>query len=407
MLASLGVATAVPRPAFTPLRRQPPGAPETSGVPSPASLPAVLLAPPPPGGLLSGPAPRGAAPGGAALPPADARVEVALSLVAALASAAWLFGPLRLVAPPLAWGGLGLLGLFALWSGVSLGWSVAADATWIAANRALASVLVVGLAFVFASSHPRAARRAVEGGVAIGALLALYALGGKVAPGIHVLGLDLDQTARIARLREPLDYWNALGLLCARGAVLALALVADAARRVPVRLSALAALFLFLAVLGFTYSRGGIVALVVALAVSLGLGGARLRSLGYVVLAALATVPGLAIAFSSPFLTSSRVPLAQREDHGLGVGLVLLASLVALLALAWLLMRLERRIPPNRVRSRWIGRGLALAAAVAALAGVGLVAASPRGLEGTASHTWRDFTRTREESIAAPAPLLL
>ena len=47
-------------------------------------------------------------------------------------------------------------------------------------------------------------------------LVALYALGGKVAPGLHVGGLfDLDQTGVVARLRAPLEYWNALGLLCA------------------------------------------------------------------------------------------------------------------------------------------------------------------------------------------------
>ena len=54
----------------------------------------------------------------------QARIQVAVSIVVVLAAAAWLWhGALPLSSSRLAWAGLGLLGLFAVWSGLSLNWS--------------------------------------------------------------------------------------------------------------------------------------------------------------------------------------------------------------------------------------------------------------------------------------------
>jgi O-Antigen ligase len=401
MLASRSVATAAQSTARPAAHGEVSGNPATLAAASRASWPALLL-----GAGLVAVLFYAAAAGGATRAPADARVEVALSLLAALGAAAWLFGPLRLAAPRLAWAGLALLAGFATWSALSIAWSVAPDATWTAANRTLAYVLAVVLAFAFGASHPRAARRAAEAGVCLVLPLALYALGGKLAPGLDVLGLSLNHTGFFARLREPLDYWNALGLLCAMTAPLALALAVDTERRSAIRLAALAALLVFLLVLGFTYSRGSVIALLPALAVSLGAGGARLRSLLVFGLAALATAPTLAFAFTTPALTSSLVPLGAREDAGLDAALIFLGSLALLLAAGLLLGRLERRIPPDPRRSRRIGAALGVVAVALLLAGLGVVAASDRGLGGTVADTWREFKETREKSVADPARLV-
>ena len=86
---------------------------------------------------------------------------------------------------------------------------------WLEANRALAYTLVAGLAIALGSSLPRAAERVAIGYLAIATLVALYALGGKLFPWFEIPGLiDLNHTEQFSRLRAPLDYWNALALVC-------------------------------------------------------------------------------------------------------------------------------------------------------------------------------------------------
>ena len=60
------------------------------------------------------------------------------------------------------------------------------------------------------------------GYLAIATLVALYALGGKLFPWFEIPGLiDLNHTERFSRLRAPLDYWNALALVCVMAVPLA------------------------------------------------------------------------------------------------------------------------------------------------------------------------------------------
>ena len=92
--------------------------------------------------------------------------------------------------------------------------------------------------------------------------MALYALGGKVAPWLSIPGLiDLDQTADFSRLRAPLGYWNALGLVCVLAGPIAVRTAADPDASPRLSTFSLVALVLLLVTLGLTYSRGGILAL--------------------------------------------------------------------------------------------------------------------------------------------------
>ena len=61
--------------------------------------------------------------------PWEMRVQAALAVLAALALAGVLFGPLRATAPRLGVAGIVLAGSFAVWSGVTLAWSADPDAT--------------------------------------------------------------------------------------------------------------------------------------------------------------------------------------------------------------------------------------------------------------------------------------
>ena len=87
--------------------------------------------------------------------------------------------------------------------------------------------------------------------------------------------IDLNHTAGFSRLRAPLDYWNALALVLAMAAPIALRVAVERTLAWRWRLAGLAALYLFVVVIALTYSRGGVVALVIAIAVATTLARAR------------------------------------------------------------------------------------------------------------------------------------
>lgn len=337
-------------------------------------------------------------------------LQAALALTLVVAAAVWLWhGGLALSAPRAAWVAVALLSALAVWTGITLAWSLAPDRTWVELNRAIAYVVVVLLALAAGSWHERSLERFAVGYLAVAVGVALYALGGKIAPGVHIGGLiDLNQTSVFPRLRAPLDYWNALAMIAVLGMPIALRLAADEARAMVPRLAALLALTVLLVTLGLTYSRGGVVALVVCVVVLLVLTGARLRTLLTLGLAVAAAIPALAYAFTHHGLKDSLVALSKRERPGLVLGLILLASLVALAGGGRSLFGAERRVRLSPVRARQVGLGLALAVVVALAAGIGAATFSHRGLSGTISHQWHSFTAVKEEKQAPlnPAHLL-
>src|SRR4051812_46403106 len=190
-------------------------------------------------------------------------------------------GPLSVRAAPLAWLAAALLAAFAAWCAITLAWSLAPDASWQAADRALTYAVIVALALIAGTSARRAGERAAAGLLVIAVAVALWALLGKVFPGI------VDGTALSPRLRDPLGYWNALALVCVMGAPMAIRLAVDVARRPAVRAAGLAALWLLVVVAALTYSRGAALALAAAVGVLLALGDRRLPALGVLALGAL------------------------------------------------------------------------------------------------------------------------
>ncbi len=332
----------------------------------------------------------------------ETRLQVLLAAIALAAAVVWL----GVAAPPPAIArrpliGLALLGAFAVWCGLSLLWSVSPADTWVEINRTIEYALFTALALGLASRAPESTELVARGLLAVAVAIALYALGGKVAPWIHVGPVDFDQTAIFSRLRAPLDYWNALGLVCVLAAPLALRLATDVTRARPTRLRALLALALLLAVLGLTYSRGGILALVVAVAVTTWLGGPRLRGLAVVGMAVAAVVPGLAFAFSQGPLTHDNVPVSDRVGPGLLLGLVLVVSFAVLALAGWRLLAVEDSAHPDPERtrrlSRLLGRG-----AVGAL----VLAVLVLGATGTISSQLHAFTQAKAVPVTDPSRLL-
>jgi hypothetical protein len=298
---------------------------------------------------------------------------------------------------------LGGLVAFAVWSGISLLWSVAPDQTWIEVNRDLTYALALGLATLAGASHPRAIELVAKGFLALALLVTAYALGQKVVPGLHIgSAIDLNQTARVPRLQAPLDYWNALSLFITIAVPIALALVLDSSRSDRARLSAAIAVQMMLIAIGLTYSRGGLVALALASAAGVILGGERLRSLVWLALAAAAAVPPLLVGLTAHSLTSAGVSLRAREAAGGLLAAVLVASGAALYAGGRKLIRRDARIRLSPARARGVARLAALTMVVALVIALVGVALSRGGLSGA----WHGFTHARSENIYDPNHLL-
>ncbi len=344
---------------------------------------------------------------GAAGLPEEPRLQIGVALVAVAASVGWLFsGSLRMRAPALVWIGVGLLGAFAVWCAITLAWSVAPDRTWGYINRSVAYTLVVVLAIAAASSAPRVIERVAWGWLAVALATALYALAGKVMPGAEILGVSFNHTAVASRLRAPLEYWNALALVMVLAVPIALRLATDPGRRDGTRMFGMTSLYLLLLILGMTYSRGGLVALSVALVVVTVLGREQLRGLAVVCVTIVATIPVLGLAFSRPALKAINIPLSERTPDGIVLGLVLAGSIVGLLIAAWGLLRLEERTRWSDENTQLVWRGLAATAAVVAVLALGGIATAQGGPSGFAHRAWHEFSKTSKDDVSNPARII-
>jgi hypothetical protein len=340
---------------------------------------------------------------GAIAAPAEPRIQVALEFACATAVALGL----RLRLPRAAGGALALLVAFALWSAVTLAWSVSPEQTWLEFNRVVAYALITALALALGASLPRAVELTALGFLALVAVVTLYGLGQKLLPGLNVLGLiDLNQTGGVARLQEPLGYWNALALLLAMGAPVALATASRMTAARWLRLGALVVLQLILVAGTFTLSRGGVVALLVGLAIFLVMSADWLRATVWLGVAVLAALPPLAMGLVSSSLSADHVPLARRESAGLLLLVVLAGCGVVLVLGAERLLALEPSIRPSADLRRRLRTVLIAAGVAGVVLGALVLALSGRGLGGTLTHAVSNFTRTQAVSVSDPSRLL-
>jgi hypothetical protein len=330
---------------------------------------------------------------GAVRIPDESWLQIGLDIAGLGAAAAWLSGRGAPSTTREGWLGVALLTAFGAWCALTMLWSVAPDQSWLEANRSLAYALVALLALGLGATSPRAIERIALGWLVVATAVALYALAGKAAPGTFA------PDEPIARLRAPLQYWNALALVCAMGLPVALRTLTDTARDPRPRLAALAASYALLLTIGLTYSRGGFVALAVALIVLTALGTRRLRGLAAFALAAVATAPVLVVAFTLDGLTNNEATLGQRIHDGRIFGAVALIMLGLLLAAAQRALRFERHRRLPREFEAWAWQGLAAVAAVAVVgAAVYVVADHDR--------VWHSFTDVKQDRQYDPARLV-
>ena len=341
--------------------------------------------------------------------PQESRLQIGVAVLAFAALAALLFGrDLRMAGGSLAVPGIALLAGFAAWSGLSIAWSIAPDESWLELNRGIAYTLVAGLALALGSSLPRAAERVALGYLAIATAAALYALGGKLFPWVDIPGLvDLNQTEQFSRLRAPLEYWNALGIVCVLGVPLAIRAAVEARDRLRARAAAHFALVVLLLTLGLTYSRGGLLALVVAVGILVAIGPERGRLAATAGIGLVGALPAFLFAIASDDLTANGVPVSDRTGDGLLLALLLLAGIAVALVLSRALARRDRERPPASPESRRRGRRVALAVAVAVpVLVLAALALSDRGISGTISHQFDEFSEPKFDRQNDPARVL-
>lgn len=268
---------------------------------------------------------------------------------------------------PLYWAA-GLTGGLAFLSAISSLWSGSMELSVIEADRVLVYLGCFLATFLLVQTD-QSRQRFAEGLAAGVTLVALLALGSRLLP--HVLDVS-DALGTGPRVRYPLGYWNANGEMCG----IAIALLLWMSRRSSWRASrwlSVAAMPAVLLTLYFTYSRGGLLSLLVACGCLIVLSRDRLWLLATIGAAAAGAIPAV-LAVQSRHSLADNLNVPAAVDQGVTVLLVLLAGTVLTLLLFGAIRRLERRRGPltGRVlelsRSPLLLRRLALVGALVAIA---------------------------------------
>ncbi len=303
---------------------------------------------------------------GATLPVGGAAVLLLLAAVVAIALG-------RLAAPRVGRSGLVLVLAFVAlvaWTGLTVWWSIVPDRSWDVANRGIVFAAFLGLGIVVAGAVGSLATR-------IGALLLTVVAGVVVSWALLAKAVPaLDPGGdRVARLREPVGYWNALALVADIALALGLWLATAGGRRTSVRVAGALLTYAATLTLLLTLSRAGAVAGVAVVGLWLVLTSERLAS--GLLLAASAGPAALvgAWAFTRPALVEDVALRSDREADGAVFGVL---ALVGAAAVALLVVLGSRRTLAGDSRQR-VGRTLAVVAGVAAIAVGALLVAGAVG----------------------------
>jgi O-antigen ligase len=267
----------------------------------------------------------------------------------------------------------GLIVCLSLLCAISSLWSGSIELSVIEADRNLVYLGFFLAAFLIAQTDERRQRFA-EGLAIAAALVALLGLGSRLLP--HVFNVA-DAHGIGPRLAYPLGYWNANGALFGIGVALLL-WTSRRAASAALRWLSVAAIPAALLALYFTYSRGGLLSLIVACGCLIALSRDRLWLLGALAIGALGALPAV-LAVQERHSLADNVANQAAVDQGVTVLLVLLAGIVLSLLLFTLLRWEEQREGRLTGRALKVSRNpvvlkrVALAFAVVAIAAAAAV----------------------------------
>lgn len=239
---------------------------------------------------------------------------------------------------------IALLFALAVWSGLSILWSIEPDRSWAYLNRELVYVAFAMLG-VYAGLLARVRVLAAALAILLGLVFA-WALLGKIVPGLY------EDYGRVARLRAPVGYWNALALL--GDAALPLGMWIAARRGSSHWLRAAGVLLLYGAMVSMllTYSRGGLVVGAVAVALWLWIGTGRIESLGALGISAPAALLVFAFAHTLSGVAGNGVTRAMRAHDGRLFAVALVVGAVAVGWAAYWSARAEEEHPISDATER-------------------------------------------------------
>ena len=226
----------------------------------------------------------------------------------------------------------GVAGL-AVWAGISILWAPAGDLAWTEANRIALAALALVIGIGIASMVPQAPERFAVGLSIAAAPVVLWALLARCMP--TVFGSDFEPS----RLQAPVGYWNALALV----AVVAIpGLLWWAARRGGDHrdlMGAAAAITVAVTTLVLTYSRGGLLSLVLVCLIVVGIMPGRMRQLSALAGGLIGAILPAWYGLTTDALTDDALIAADRSDAGLGLLWRLLVGLAIAAAVAWAIQR--------------------------------------------------------------------
>ncbi len=240
------------------------------------------------------------------------------------------------VGRPFYWGA-GLIGGLALLSGLSSLWSGSIELSVTEADRVLVYLGFFLATFLLAQTD-QSRQRFGEGMAIALALVAFMSLGSRLLP--HLLEVE-NSAVSGPRTRYPLGYWNANGV--SFGIATAMLLWMSRRALLPaLRWLAVAALPCVLLALYLTYSRGGLLALLVACGCLLALSHDRLWLLATLAIGAVAALPAV-LSVQAHRDLAENFETSAVAGQGVTVLLILLAGVALALVLFAVLRRAEAR----------------------------------------------------------------
>jgi hypothetical protein len=263
----------------------------------------------------------------------------------------------------------GLVAALALFSAISSLWSGSIELSINEADRVLVYLGVFLSASLIAQTDQR--RQRFAEGIAFALILvAALGLASRLLPDIVSVSQSLGSGPR---LRYPLGYWNANGVACGIAAALIL-WISRRSLTPALRWIAVGSLPAVLLTLYLTYSRGGLLALLVACGCLLVLSHDRLWLLATLAIGAIGAMPAV-LAVQARRSLADNLANQAAVDQGVTVLLILIAGTALALVLYAGLRRLEGRegVLTGRAveisRNPVVLRRLALVAALVAIAG--------------------------------------
>jgi O-antigen ligase len=289
------------------------------------------------------------------------------------------------------WAAGGIVAL-AVWSALSSLWSGSVELSVVEADRELVYLSFFLAAFLIAQTDVRRQRFAEGLAIAV-TIVALLGLGSRLLP--HVLEVS-NALGSGPRMRYPLGYWNANGAMFG----IAVALLLWTSRRAAwtaLRWASVAAMPAVLLALYFTYSRGGLLALLIAAGVTIALSRDRLWMLATLGIGLLAALPAV-LAVQARTSLADNIDTQTSVQQGAVVALILLAGIALALLLFAALRWAERREGGLTGRAVELSRNpivLRTVAAGAAVVAIGVAIA-------VGGRAWDQFNRSDVQFPARP-----